>query len=425
MRIFEKIKNALLQRPTVDLGDKEFLEWLGISETPKNILSEVTYFTCLKMLSETLAKMPIKFYQQTKKGIEQAQPNNTYDLIKIRPNPQMTPSIFWATIENNRNHYGNAYVWIRREFIRKKYGGEIVTKDLWIMPSSDTVIVLDDQGVFGDIGNIYYWYTDKYTGESYLFRSCDVMHFKTSFSFDGLSGMSVQDTLKQTIQGGLESQNFLNNLYQEGLTAKAVLQYTGDLSEKFKRKLITNLENFANGASNAGKIVPIPIGMKLEPLTIKLTDSQFFELKKYTALQIASAFGIKPNQINNYDKSSYANSEMQNISFYIDTALFILKQYEEEINYKLLTLQDRIEGKYYKFNENVILRTDAKTQSEILTGYVQNGIYTPNEARSYMNKPRMEGGDELICNGNYIKVKDIGKSEEEENGENPTASQEE
>lgn len=425
MRIFEKIKNALLKRPTVDLNDKEFLEWLGISETPKNILSEVTYFTCLKMLSETLAKMPIKFYQQTEKGIEQAQPNNTYDLIKTRPNPQMTPSIFWATVENNRNHYGNAYVWLRREFIRKKYGGEIVTKDLWIMPSSDAVIVLDDQGVFGDIGNIYYWYTDKYTGKSYLFQSCDVMHFKTSFSFDGLSGMSVQDTLKQTIQGGLESQNFLNNLYQGGLTAKAVLQYTGDLSEKLKKKLIANLEEYANGASNAGKIVPVPVGMKLEPLTIKLTDSQFFELKKYTALQIASAFGIKPNQINDYDKSSYANSEMQNISFYIDTALFILKQYEEEINYKLLTPQERIEGKYYKFNENVILRTDAKTQSEILTGYVQNGIYTPNEARSYMNKPRMEGGDELICNGNYIKVKNIGKSEEGENGENPTTSQKE
>lgn len=70
------------------------------------------------------------------------------------------------------------------------------------------------------------------------------------------------------------------------------------------------------------------------------------------------------------------------------------------------------EGKHYKFNENVILRTDAKSQAEILTGYVQNGIYTPNEARSFMNKPRMEGGDELICNGNYIKVADIGKDQE-------------
>ena len=76
-----------------------------------------------------------------------------------------------------------------------------------------------------------------------------------------------------------------------------------------------------------------------------------------------------------------------------------------------MELSEAAEGKYYKFNENVILRTDAKSQAEILTGYVQNGIYTPNEARSFMNKPRMEGGDHLICNGNYIRVADIGKEQ--------------
>ena len=42
--------------------------------------------------------------------------------------------------------------------------------------------------------------------------------------------------------------------------------------------------------------------MKLTPLDIKLSDSQFIELKKYSALQIAAAFGIKPNQINDYEK---------------------------------------------------------------------------------------------------------------------------
>ena len=37
-------------------------------------------------------------------------------------------------------------------------------------------------------------------------------------------------------------------------------------------------------------------------------------------------------------------------------------------------------------------------------------------ARSYMNKPRKEGGDELICNGNYIKVAQIGIEEKKEGG---------
>lgn len=415
MRIFESVKNMIYRatRPAAGADDERLLEWLGISGTPKKLLSEVTYFTCLKMLSETLGKMPIKFYQQTNRGVEDAEPNAAYNLLKTRPNPQMTPTTFWGTVENNRNHYGNAYVWIRRQFERKRYGGEVVIKDLWIMPSSDVTIVIDDKGVFGDTGDIYYWYTDKYSGESHIFPSCDVMHFKTSLSFDGLSGAPVRDILKATIQGGLESQNFMNNLYKGGLTARAALQYTGDLSPKLEKQLIKRLEEYANGANNAGKFIPIPIGMKLEPLNIKLTDSQFFELKKYSALQIAGAFGIKPNQINDYEKSSYANSEMQNISFYIDTELYILKQYEEEINYKMLEPSEVREGKRYKFNENVILRTDAKSQATILTGYVQNGIYTQNEAREFLNKPRKEGGDDLVCNGNYVKVAQIGIKQKE------------
>lgn len=424
MRIFDNIKSFFNKtaRPTLGADDERLLEWLGISGAPKKVLGEVTYFTCLKMLSETLGKMPIKFYQQTEKGIGEAGVNAAYSLLKTRPNPQMTPTTFWGTVENNRNHYGNAYVWIQREFKRKKYGGDIEIKNLWIMPSSDTSVIVDDRGVFGDAGDMYYWYTDKYSGESHLFPSSDVMHFKTSTSFDGLTGAPVKEILKASIKGGLESQKFMNSLYEGGLTARAALQYTGDLSPKLERKLVEKLEEYANGANNAGKFVPIPIGMKLEPLNIKLTDSQFFELKKYSALQIAGAFGIKPNQINDYEKSSYANSEMQNISFYIDTELYILKQYEEEINYKLLTLGETAEGKHFKFNENVILRTDAKSQAEILTGYVQNGIYSPNEARALLNKPRQEGGDELICNGSYIKVAGIGQKLEEggesEDGEN-------
>ena len=279
MKLFEKIKNMIYRaaRPAAGADDEKLLEWLGISRTPKKVLSEVTYFTCLKMLSETLAKMPIKFYQQTDRGVEEAETNKAYELLKTRPNPQMTPSTFWATVENNRNHYGNAYVWIRREFNRMMYGGEIEIKDLWIMPSADTTIVIDDKGVFGDSGDIYYWYTDKYSGESYIFPSGDVLHFKTSMTFDGYSGAPVREILKATIEGGLESQNFLNNLYKGGLTARAVLQYTGDMSPKLEKALIARLEEYANGANNAGKFIPIPIGMKIEPLNIKLTDSQFFK----------------------------------------------------------------------------------------------------------------------------------------------------
>lgn len=410
MKWLNAIKNFIIpQRPTVGLEDRELLDWLGISNTPRKLISEVTYFTCLKMLSETLGKMPIKFYQDTPKGIVKAKHNKGYELLKLRPNSYTTPSIFWATVENNRNHYGNAYVWIRREFKRQKYGGEYEIKDLWIMPSQDVQVIYDNKGIFGNDGAIYYVYSDRNTGEIYVYPESDVMHFKTSMTFDGIIGRPVREILKTTVEGGLESQNFMNNLYKTGLTARMALQYSGDLDSTLEQKLIEKFEKYANGANNAGKIVPVPIGMQLVPLNIKLTDSQFFELKKFTALQIAGAFGIKPNQINNYEKSSYSNSEMQQLSFYVDTELFIIKQYEEEINFKMLSKDEISKGYYYKFNEKVILRTDSKTQAEIMSKYVNNGIYTPNEARGHLDMHKIDGADKLIVNGNYIPIDIVGK----------------
>ena len=204
----------------------------------------------------------------------------------------------------------------------------------------------------------------------------------------------------------------MNNLYKTGLTGKAILQFSDEMSPEQIQKFLSKLNEYASGANNAGKVMPIPYGMKLTPLDIKLTDSQFFELKKYNALQIASAFGIQPNFLNNYDKSSYSNSESQQLSFLINTMQFILKQYEEEITYKLLSREQINQGYYFKFNEGALLRADSQTQKDTLCGYVNNGIYTPNEARLLLNMPTKEGGDILMCNGNYIPITEVGNQYE-------------
>ena len=385
------------------LNSQSFLESLGLRRKRKPT-SEVTYFTCLKMLSETLAKMPIKYYQRTDRGIVEAEQTETSKLLTKRPNPFMTPTVFWNTVEMNRNHYGNAYVYMRKKFIRKRYGGEFRIIDLWVMQSNCVQIVVDDAGIFAGVGRLWYVYTDPTSGRQYVFSTDEVMHFKTSFSFDGITGLPVQQILKDTVSGASASQDFMNKMYESGLTAKATLEYTGELNEGAKEALRQSFEEFGSGAKNVGKILPVPLGMKLTPLDIKLTDSQFFELKKYTALQIAAAFGVKPNQINDYSKSSYANSELQQLSFYVDTELFIIKQYEEEINYKMTTEEEQDSGFYYKYNEKVLFRTDSKTQMSYLKEGVGGSIIKPNEARRKLDMPDAEGGDELFANGNIVPL---------------------
>src|SRR5699024_8697834 len=97
--------------------------------------------------------------------------------LRIRPNPYMTPTTFWATIEFYRNHYGNAYVWARW------YKGDLI--DLWILPFNNVTVVLDDAGLFGTTYDLYYKYRDHITNKEYVFNHKEILHFKTSISRDG------------------------------------------------------------------------------------------------------------------------------------------------------------------------------------------------------------------------------------------------
>lgn len=412
MEILNRIKAAFhaFTRLTVDLNDSELLEWLGIDPaTRKSELNEVTYFTCLKMLSETMGKLPLKFYQRTGKGKIRAEPNRAAMRLMERPNDIMTPATFWGTVEYNCEHYGNAYVWKRSEFIpHGRYGGEYSAKDFWIMQSNYVQVFMDDAGIFGGEGLLYYRYTDPHTGKAYTFGQDSVLHFKTWCTQDGIMGKSVRQMLKDTISGAGESQNYLNSLYRDGLTASMALQYTGDLDQKRRLALQAEYNKLLTGARNAGKVVAVPVGMTLQPLNIKLADAQFFELKKYTALQIAGAFGIKPNQLNNYEKSSYANSETQQLAFLVDTMSYRLSQYEQEINYKCLTPSEQKAGFYFKFNEKALLRTDAKTQMSNIVSAVTNGLYTINEGRELLDLHYVDGGDVNMVNGTYTPITDIG-----------------
>ena len=390
MGIFKRNKSATM------VSQERLLDFLGITGRGEAI-NEVTYFACLKILSEAVGKLPLKVMKITEDGgVEKATDHQDYRLLSIRPNPYMTATHFWSTTEYNRSHHGNAYVWIR---------GSGKDKSLWVLPPDNVQVWVDDKGIWNKKNAIWYIFNSPSTGKSYRIPYDSVMHFKTSSSFDGILGMSVRDKLRMSIDASNTAQEMLNGLYKSGFTAKAVLQYTGNLNDDLAKKFTENIENYATGKIDTVKsIIPIPLGSSLSPLNVNLADNQFLDLKKYSALQIAAAFGIKPNQINDYEKASYAASEQQQLAFYVDTLLYILKQYEEEITTKLLSKEDVVNGYYAKFNVAVILRADFKTQLEAMASAVQNAIYTPNEARAYLDKKALPGGDNLICNGNMMPL---------------------
>lgn len=394
-----RIQNSIDEK-SYNLNEKEFLTMLGINvdNIPKNELNEVTYFVCLKHLSETIGKLPLKLYQNTEKGKVRKTSYLEY-LLNVEPNPYYSANTLWQSVELNKNHYGNAYIYVET----KK--GKV--KNLWLLPSKNVEIWVDDEGIFKEKNALWYIYTTT-NGKQYKFNKDEIIHIKTSVSLDGISGLAVKDILAEQIQTSQHGQAYLNKMYKNNmLGGKVILHYTGDLNNIAERNLAEKIESYSTNVGT-GKFIPLPLGVQAEKLDMKLTDMEFTSLNKLNALQIASAFGIKPNILNNYSNSSYSNSETQQLDFYVNSLLPILRQYEQELTRKLLTTEEKYNLNFLEFNPNIIFRTDFKTQIESLSKAVNNFMMKPNEARDKLGLAWLEGGDELIGNGNYIKLNQVG-----------------
>ena len=176
---FFKPKNTYDMTEWIKLAD-----FLGIDKKlDRDERSEATYFACLKILSEAVGKLPLKLLQQTKKnGVIEARKHPLYNLLRNRPNRYMTSTIFKSTIEQLRNHYGNAFVYI------SGYG-----KNMQLIPldSSQVEIWYDDGKLLSEIPDIWYIYSAG--GQTYKFSSEEILHFKTSTTFDGIKSLSVRE----------------------------------------------------------------------------------------------------------------------------------------------------------------------------------------------------------------------------------------
>ena len=156
----------------------------------------------------------------------------------------MTATHFWSTVEYNRNHHGNAYVWIT--------GAGQKTK-LWILPSEAVKVWVDSGGVgVGRVNNAI-WYVYTLNGEQYKIPSESMLHFRSSTSFDGITGKSVREILADTLTGNQTAQQMLNKAYESGFTGKAVLQVHGEASARTRKRYGTaEYKTFLDGTSGKG-----------------------------------------------------------------------------------------------------------------------------------------------------------------------------
>lgn len=402
MNFFNKLKSRFINTASAVTVDgtsfTDFMKKVYNGNAPD--MAEITYYTCLKTLAESMGKLPCYVQDNNYKRVEVGA---LAKIIGLMPNPYQTAAEFFCYLEKCRNHYGNAYAYISYNDM-----GEI--DGLYPLDPQAVVLYINNTDAF--TGRKYwYQYTDPQSGKGYIFLPDDLIHVKSWLTEkSGHIGKAAREILAEYMTGSKASQEFLTDLYRNGLTANLAVKYVGNLKQESQRKLVDSLNSFLKSRDN--RILPIPSQFELQPLDLKLTDSQFLEIRKYSSLQIAAAFGIKPNYLNDYDKSSYSNSAAQNLSFYTDALLYTITAYEMELSRKLLTNKQVDDGYRIKFNISVILRADPAQQASMLSTYVNSGIYTINDARRKAGLPPVDGGDINTVNGSCKSIGELGANNE-------------
>lgn len=235
----------------------------------------------------------------------------------------------------------------------------------------------------------------------------DIILYKPGISFDGIRAKATKELLWSTLKTNLKSQNYLGKLFDNGLTNKILIQLASDIKDEKELKKIQ--AKFKRLYDNDGRFITAPAGYKLETLNLSLADAQFEQIRKLSRREIANCFGLSPSQIGDLEDSNNNNMEMQNLSFLTDTLLIKFQQIEQELDWKYLSTNDRKKGFKCRFKQEVMLRTDPKTQAEIINSYVQSGVYSLNDGKSKIGVLKVDGGDSILVPSGYYKLEDLSK----------------
>jgi HK97 family phage portal protein len=155
----------------------------------------------------------------------------------------------------------------------------------------------------------------------------------------------------------------------------------------------SNMTNSRNSDySKPGQGMLLDQGMTFETVDmLTLQDADCANLKLQTMKRICGLFGVPPAMIG-ISEGKYNNTQTMLDEFYKTTMYPTVINIEQKLNQSL-----------FKGYPNLCIRFDTKEflkgapldQMNFVTAGVSNGILTQNEAREYLNIPKMSGADTL------------------------------
>ncbi len=365
---------------------------IGENITSSRALAHTCVFACNKILSESIASLPLVLYKKDGKNKEKAKEHPLYNILK-HPNSENTSLEWREMMITSLNLKGNHYTQIIRD------GKNNI---LELMPLDTDRMSIKRLEKSKELVYIY-----KYDDvNEYPLKFEEVLHVK-GLSLDGVYGLSPITYNKEAISLSCAVEKFGSKYFANGATPSGALSVAGTLSEDAFKRLKEQFEESYTGLISAHKPLILEGGSTFEKISMSNEDSQFLDTRKYQKTDIASIFRVPPHMIGDLERATFSNIEQMSLEFVIYSLLPWLTRIEQAMQRDLLSVADRADGYFIKHNLSALLRGDQASRSELYKNYIQNGIFSINDVLELEDRNPTDLGDKRYFPLNFATLEDI------------------
>lgn len=355
----------------------------GERVTTETALQLDAVWACVRLISQTLATLPIFVYQRDGDSNRVAAEHPLYRVIHDKPNAEMTAVEFWTAMYACRLLWGNAYAQIVRGY-RDRVVALLPMRPDWtqVVPQQD--------------GSLLYRYT--WNGQSLELPEEDVLHLK-GFTLDGQIGLSAIAAGRHSLGGAMAAEKAAGSVFRNGMRPSGVMMSPTYLTKEQRVEAEAMMGKW-RGAIATGVVPLLEGGWDFKSLSIPPDDAQLLETRGYNIETICRWFAVPPAMIGHTEKSTAWGTglEQMNLWFLTYSLRPHLKETEQAIWNKCLSPVEQ--GQFYaEYNVEALLRADSAGRAAFYREMITTAVFTPNEVRRLENLPPMEGGDHLMIQG--------------------------
>lgn len=364
-------------------------------------------FACIRAISEDIGKLPFKIYRQTDERTKAQQYSHSlYNILRFRPNPEMTAQAFRESITAHALGWGNGYAEIQKDI-----NGNIV--GLWLLRP-------DKVSIYRDKSERLFYRVQNETGGFIDLWSDEVLHIH-GLGFDGVAGYNVIKYARESLAIAKASEKFGAAFFGNGCHFGGNLEHPTNLSKDAQKRLIDQIEKEYQGVDKSHRLLILEEGMKFAKNIIDPKESQFLETRQFSVPEICRWFRVPPHKIADLTKSAFSNIEQQNIDYVTDGLLGWCERWEQECWYKLLSDSEKKENYFFKIIVEGLLRGDITARTAAYKAQFDMGAISPNEIRELENRNPVDGGDQYFVQLNLTTLEKAGQQEQQEQQTNNDA----